>query len=39
MSTLDYYNENAKKYFDITHNANMSKQYEMFVKYIKEKGN
>lgn len=38
MSTLDYYNENAKKYFDITYNANMSKQYEMFLKYIKEKG-
>ncbi len=38
MNTIDYYNENAKKYFETTYKANMSKQYEMFLKYIKERG-
>lgn len=35
MSTLNYYNENAKKYFDTTVNADMSKSYEFFLKYVK----
>lgn len=38
MTTIDYYNENASKYFNTTYNANMSKQYEMFLKYVKERG-
>ena len=38
MSTLDFYNENAKKYFDTTVAADMSKQYEMFLKYVHENG-
>ena len=38
MNTIDYYNENAKKYFDKTIDANMEKQYEFFLKYVKEKG-
>lgn len=38
MNTLDYYNENAKKYFDNTINIDMSKQYELFLKYVREKG-
>ena len=35
MNTLNYYNENAKKYFDTTVNADMSKSYEFFLKYVK----
>jgi 2-polyprenyl-3-methyl-5-hydroxy-6-metoxy-1,4-benzoquinol methylase len=38
MGTLAYYNENAKKYFDKTINVDMRKQYEMFLKYIKDGG-
>ena len=38
MNTLDYYNGNAKHYFDTTVNADMSKQYEFFLKYVKEQG-
>ena len=38
MATLDFYNTNAKKYFDTTVNADMSKQYEIFLKYVKENG-
>ncbi len=38
MGTLTYYNENAKKYFDKTINVDMRKQYEMFLKYIKDGG-
>ena len=38
MGTLAYYNENAKKYFDKTINVDMRKQYEMFLKYIKNGG-
>jgi 2-polyprenyl-3-methyl-5-hydroxy-6-metoxy-1,4-benzoquinol methylase len=38
MGTLAYYNENAKKYFDKTINVDMKKQYEMFLKYIKDGG-
>ena len=38
MNTLDYYNENAKKYFDNTINIDMSKQYELFLKYVRRKG-
>ncbi len=34
MDTLDYYNENAKKYFDSTVSADMSKQYEFFLQYV-----
>ena len=38
MNTIDYYNENAQKYFDFSINVDMSKQYNMFLKYIKEGG-
>ena len=38
MNTIEYYNENAKYYFDKTIHTNMSKQYEMFLKYVKENG-
>ena len=38
MGTLDYYNENAKSYFDSTVNADMSKQYALFLKYVKKGG-
>ena len=38
MGTRAYYNENAKKYFDKTINVDMRKQYEMFLKYIKDGG-
>lgn len=36
MNTLDYYNENAKKYFDTTISIDMSKQYELFLKYVRQ---
>ena len=35
MNTLNYYNENAKKYFDTTVNADMSKSYDFFLQYVK----
>lgn len=35
MDTLKYYNINAKDYFDKTVNADMSKAYEFFLKYVK----
>ncbi len=38
MSTLDYYNNNAKDYFDTTVNADMSIQYEFFLKHIPDGG-
>ena len=38
MSTIDYYNENAKHYFDTTINADMSKIYDMFLKYVRKGG-
>ena len=38
MSTLDYYNNNAKIYFDETINADMSIQYNLFLKYLAKKG-
>ena len=38
MNTIDYYNENAKYYFDKTVNANMKNQYNLFLKYIKDGG-
>ena len=38
MGTLDYYNDNAKKYFDTTVNANMSRAYDMFLKYVVDRG-
>jgi 2-polyprenyl-3-methyl-5-hydroxy-6-metoxy-1,4-benzoquinol methylase len=38
MVTLDYYNNNAKKYFDTTVTANMSRAYNMFLKYVIDNG-
>ena len=38
MDTIDYYNENAKKYFDLTYNADMSIQYDHFLQYVKRDG-
>ena len=38
MNTIDYYNKNAEKYTSKTINADMSRQYEMFLKYIKQGG-
>jgi SAM-dependent methyltransferase len=38
MNTIDYYNENAKNYFDKTVNTDMQKQYNIFLKYVKENG-
>ena len=38
MSTIDYYNENAKEYFEKTYNADMTIQYELFLKYLDKKG-
>ena len=38
MSTLDYYNGNAKNYFDTTVGADMSKQYDLFLKYVRKNG-
>lgn len=35
MNTIDYYNNNAQKYFDFSISADMSKQYEMFLKYVR----
>ena len=34
MSTLDYYNENAKDYFNTSLNADMNVVYEIFLKHI-----
>ena len=34
MDTIDFYNENAKNYFNLTYNADMSVQYEHFLQYI-----
>ena len=34
MSTLDYYNENAKDYFNTSLNADMNVVYENFLKHI-----
>jgi SAM-dependent methyltransferase len=38
MSTLDFYNKNAKNYFDTTVNLDMTKQYRMFLKYLPKTG-
>lgn len=38
MSTIDYYNENAKEYFDTTIKADMNKAYELFLKNIIQGG-
>lgn len=38
MSTIDFYNNNAKDYFNFTYNADMSVQYEHFLQYIKRNG-
>ena len=37
-STLDYYNENALEYFDTTINADMTEQYNLFLKYLGTSG-
>lgn len=37
MNTLDYYNKNAKEYFNTTVNGDMSKAYELFLDKL-EKG-
>jgi len=34
MCTIEYYNSNAKEYFNNTINANMSNQYEMLEKHL-----
>ncbi len=38
MSTIDYYNNHAQEYFDFTVNADMSEQYEQFLKFVKRGG-
>ena len=38
MSTIEYYDNNAKKYFDLTVNANMQLQYDSFLKFVKREG-
>lgn len=38
MSTIDYYNENAKEYFDTTIKADMNKAYELFLENIIQGG-
>lgn len=38
MNTLDYYNNNAKSYFDATINANMTQAYNVFLKYVNPNG-
>ena len=38
MGTIDYYNKNATNYCNKTINADMSTQYAMFLKYVKEHG-
>ena len=34
-NTLDYYNKNAKEYFENTYNADMSEHYGRFLKYLR----
>ena len=36
MTTLDYYNKNAKAFVDGTVNTNMEEHYEQFVKYLND---
>lgn len=38
MSTIDYYNKNAKSYFDKTVDAKMAEQYNIFLKHVKPNG-
>lgn len=38
MSTIDYYNKNAKSYFDKTVDARMAEQYNIFLKHVKPNG-
>ena len=38
MNTLDYYNKNANEYFNKTIDIDMRKQYNLFLKYVKENG-
>lgn len=37
MSTIDYYNENSNDYFNTTVNIDMTKEYNMFEKYLCDK--
>lgn len=37
-NTIEYYNNNAKEYFNLTVGADMSKQYKLFLKYLVNKG-
>lgn len=37
MNTIEYYNKNAKEYFDTTINGDMKKAYDLFLKDL-EKG-
>ncbi len=37
MSTIDYYDNNAKTYFEYTVHADMSDNYRRFLKYLPEK--
>ena len=34
--TINYYNDNAKEYFEFTLNADMSENYAKFLKYLSE---
>ncbi len=36
MSTIDYYDKNAKMYFDYTVDADMSDNYRRFLRYLPE---
>lgn len=38
MNTIDYYNKNAKEYFEKTYNADMNIQYELFLKHLGNNG-
>ncbi|MGL4483591.1 MAG: class I SAM-dependent methyltransferase, partial [Anaerovoracaceae bacterium] len=37
-ATLNFYNENHEKFIDSTKKADMSRMYELFIKYIKPEG-
>ena len=34
--TIDYYNENADKFYENTVDADMSEQYQQFLKYLNQ---
>ena len=38
MSTIEYYNKNADKYYENTVNVDMSPLYKEFLKHIKDQG-